>query len=116
MTSITGYNERSWAIDLIAHIQQVVHTNNRAIKSAGGEQSILADGSYLFPDVLLFGDPANAVILQGWELKFPDTRIDAPDFRENAERKAKALGLDSFLAVEYLICPSVCEKGREIYS
>lgn len=92
-----AYNERSWAIDLIAHIKNLVANQNRSIKDAGGEQTIRTEGSNLFPDVLLFGDQSSAVILQGWELKMPDTGIDDIDFRENATKKAVALGLDSFV-------------------
>ena len=51
----------------------------------------------MFPDVLLFGDRSTARILQGWELKMPDTSIYDIEFRQNAEAKARALGLDSFL-------------------
>ncbi|MCH5716681.1 N-6 DNA methylase [Niabella hibiscisoli] len=95
--SIAAYNERSWAIDLIGHVKTIVSQNNRSIKDAGGEQTIRTDGGALFPDVLLFGDRETARILQGWELKMPDTRIDDFEFRSNAETKARALGLDSFL-------------------
>lgn len=91
------YNERSWAIDLIGHLKHLATRDNRAIKDAGGEQTVKAEGGSLFPDVLLFGDRATARILQGWELKMPDTGIDDAEFRENAETKARALGLDSFL-------------------
>ena len=91
------YNERSWAIDLIGHLKHLATRDNRPIKDAGGEQTIKAEGGSLFPDVLLFGDRATARILQGWELKMPDTGIDDAEFRENAESKARALGLDSFL-------------------
>ncbi len=93
----TNYNERSWAIDLIGHLKQLAIRHNRSIQDAGGEQTISAEGGSLFPDVLLFGDRATARILQGWELKMPDTGIDDPEFRKNAEAKARALGLDSFL-------------------
>jgi len=93
----TTYNERSWAIDLIGHIKLLCAKNNRAIQDAGGEQTIRAEGGSLFPDVLLFGDQSTARILQGWELKMPDTSIDDPEFRRNAEHKAVALGLDSYL-------------------
>lgn len=93
----TSYNERSWAIDLIGHIKSLATQNNRSIKDAGGEQTIMSEGGSLFPDVLLFGDHATARILQGWELKMPDTSIDDFEFRNNAEIKARALGLDSFL-------------------
>lgn len=92
-----AYNERSWAIDLIGYIKAIVSQNNRSIKDAGGEQTIRTEGSSLFPDVLLFGDRATARILQGWELKMPDTNINDFEFRSNAEAKARALGLDSFL-------------------
>ena len=93
----SGYTERSWAIDLIGHIKQLALRGDRPIKDAGGEQTIRAEGGVLFPDVLLFGDKATARILQGWELKLPDTSIHDTEFRKNAELKACALGLDSFL-------------------
>lgn len=91
------YNERSWAIDLIGHIKSLASANNRSIKDAGGEQTVRVDGGSLFPDVLLFGDRETARILQGWELKMPDTSISDGEFRHNAEIKANALGLDSFV-------------------
>ena len=93
----TTYNERSWAIDLIGHLKQLVGNIERPIKDAGGERTIRTEDGTLFPDVLLFGDRATARILQGWELKMPDTDINDIEFRNNAEAKAKALGLDSFL-------------------
>lgn len=93
----TTYNERSWAIDLIGHLKSIATQSNRSVKDAGGEQTIKTEGGSLFPDVLLFGDRASARILQGWELKMPDTNIDDYEFRNNAELKAHALGLDSFL-------------------
>ena len=92
-----SYNERSWAIDLIGHLKLLATRDNRSIKDAGGEQTVKAEGGSLFPDVLLFGDRTTARILQGWELKMPDTGIDDFEFRDNAETKARALGLDSFL-------------------
>lgn len=92
-----SYNERSWAIDLIGHIKAVVSLQNRTIKDAGGEQTVRTGGGNLFPDVLLFGDRSLALILQGWELKMPDTSIDDYEFRHNATQKAIALGLDSFV-------------------
>jgi hypothetical protein len=91
------YNERSWAIDLIGYIKSLATANNRSIKDAGGEQTVRVDGGSLFPDVLLFGDRETARILQGWELKMPDTSISDGEFRNNAEIKANALGLDSFV-------------------
>lgn len=92
-----AYNERSWAIDLIGHLKHLSNLHNRSIKDAGGEQTVRVDGGNLFPDVLLFGDRATARILQGWELKMPDTPIDNLEFKRNAELKANALGLDSYV-------------------
>jgi len=92
-----NYNERSWAIDLIGHIKTHLTTGNRTIKDASGEQTLRTDGGSLFPDVLLFGDRSTARVLQGWELKMPDTSIDDFEFKHNAEAKAVALGLDSYI-------------------
>ncbi len=92
-----GYNERSWAIDLIGYIKSKLSKQNRSIKDASGEQTVKTEGGSLFPDVLLFGDKSLALILQGWELKMPDTSIDDPAFFHNAKQKAMALGLDSFV-------------------
>ena len=96
-SSETTYNERAWALDLVGHIKGIVGTANRSIQAVGGERTVNVDGGALFPDVLLFGDRATARILQGWELKLPDTHIDDLELRQNAELKARALGLDSFL-------------------
>lgn len=97
MTIGVSYNERSWAIDLIGYIKGIVSSQDRSIKDAGGEQTVRAAGGGLFPDVLLFGDRSLALILQGWELKMPDTDINDYDFRDNARQKALTLGLDSFV-------------------
>lgn len=92
-----NYNERSWAIDLVSHINEFLSSQNRSIKRAGGEHTISTDGGILYPDVLLFGDDSSGLILQGWELKMPDTKIDDREFFDNAKSKAEALGLDSFV-------------------
>ncbi len=92
------YNERAWAIDLISHLKTVAKGEHRAVRGAGGEYTTKDQaGGSLFPDVLLFGDPSNAVTLQGWELKFPDTDIGDAEFRDNAELKARNMTLDSFV-------------------
>jgi len=90
------YNERSWAIDLISFINSII-VNHTPIQRAGGEYSISKDSQTLFPDVLLFGDMTTGNILQGWELKMPDTSISDIKFIENAAIKARNLGLNSFL-------------------
>ena len=92
-----NYNERSWAIDLIGHLQSIAHTGHQTVRHVSGEQTIAVEGGSMFPDVLLFGDRDAARILQGWELKLPDTSIDDAEFFDNAEEKARSLGLDSFV-------------------
>lgn len=69
------YNERSWGIDVISEINRIIQTQHRPIRRAGGERTITAATGRLFPDVLLFSDQAQARIIQGWELKMPDTPI-----------------------------------------
>ena len=95
--SKVGYNERAWGVDLISYIDRFSQSRDRPIKGASGEHTISGRSNRLFPDVLLFGDRSKGLILQGWELKFPDTQISDTEFRQNAEEKADRLGLDSFL-------------------
>jgi len=90
------YNERAWAIDLISYINSILDIN-KPIQRAGGEYSLSKDSQTLFPDVLLFGDKTTGSVLQGWELKMPDTPINNEIFISNATLKAKNLGLNSFL-------------------
>ncbi|KKP40234.1 MAG: hypothetical protein UR30_C0005G0015 [Candidatus Peregrinibacteria bacterium GW2011_GWC2_33_13] len=94
---ITNYNERSWGIDLISAINSSLINRDIIIKHAGGENSLKINKKTLFPDVLIFGDSHSGKILQGWELKMPDTDIDNAEFIKNAKEKAVALGLNSFL-------------------
>jgi hypothetical protein len=92
-----NYNERSWAIDLITDINLWLTQRNITIKRAGGENTLKSGLKSLFPDVLLFGDLDKGRILQGWELKMPDTSLDDEEFIKNAKTKAKLLSLNSFL-------------------
>lgn len=96
MTKV-NYNERSWAIDLISEINLWLVGKRLLIKRAGGENTLKAKNKVLFPDVLLFGDDSQGKILQGWELKMPDTPIDDIEFINNAKTKALNLSLNSFL-------------------
>lgn len=117
MSASTTYTERSWAIDLISHINSLVSSLNRPIQGAGGEQSVGTTEGRLFPDVLLFGDRTSGLIMQGWELKMPDTAIDAPDLICNARRKAIALDLDSFVVWNVSEAQlHVREKGADVYT
>ena len=90
-------NERSWGIDVISLVNAFVANKDIAIKSAGGENTLSGAKNSLFPDLLLFSDTNKSGILQGWELKMPDTAINNEEFISNAEKKARLLSLDSFL-------------------
>ena len=96
MAKVT-YNERSWAIDVISEIS--LHLTNKSwhFKSAGGESTISNEKSSLFPDVLIFKDRSRNIILQGWELKMPDTPINDTELISNAIKKAKILQRNSFI-------------------
>lgn len=72
MPTVT-YNERSWAIDIIAEITVYSSSRSQIIKRAGGENTINTGRKRLFPGVLLYGE--NSDILMGWELKMPDTSM-----------------------------------------
>lgn len=93
-----NYNERAWAIDVISHINLFCSRNNLFVKKAGGERT-LKDHSKktFFPDVLLYGNEGVGEVIQGWELKMPDTPIADIELIENAKLKANKLGLNSFL-------------------
>lgn len=89
-------NERSWAIQLIQEISSYVKNKpDFKIKRAGGETTINTGKQRMFPDVLLFGDENQSLILQGWELKMPDVSIDDFAFVADSWRKAENLGLSS---------------------
>ena len=51
----------------------------------------------MFPDVVLYGNREQSIILQGWELKMPDVPIEDEAFIKDAQRKAIALNLNSCL-------------------
>ena len=96
MAKIT-YNERSWAIDVISEINLYLANKSWHFKSAGGESTISNEKSSLFPDVLIFKDHTKDIILQGWELKMPDTPINDAELISNAIKKAQILQRDSFI-------------------
>jgi hypothetical protein len=96
MAKVT-YNERSWAIDVISEITLYLSNKSWHFRSAGGESTISNEKSSLFPDVLIFKDTTRNVILQGWELKMPDTPINDIELISNAIKKARILQRDSFI-------------------
>lgn len=93
-----GYNERAWAIDVVVAINDYARTKRLAIVQAGGEATVRGDAEErLFPDIVLFGDSEKERVRHGWELKFPDTQIHDAHLLSNAAKKARFLGVDSFL-------------------
>lgn len=97
MGTIVRRNERSWAIVIISEIRVMLNFLNLKIKSVGGESTLSVNKKSMFPDVLLYADKAQTKILQGWELKMPDVLITDEALIADATRKAKALGLNSFV-------------------
>lgn len=97
MGTIVRKNERSWAIVIISEIKMMLNGLGLKIKSAGGESTLSVNKKSMFPDVLLYADEAQTKILQGWELKMPDILITDEELIADATRKAKALGLNSFV-------------------
>lgn len=96
MATTIRKNERSWAIELISQINQFTKDNDLIIKHAGGESTVSEyRGQSMFPDVILYGDDDHSSVLQGWELKMPDVPITDVDFILDAQRKARALNLNS---------------------
>lgn len=91
------YNERSWAIDVISEINLFLANKRWHFQGAGGENTISHGKKSLFPDVLLFQDSSKNIIVQGWELKMPDTPIHDSELINNAIKKAQILKRDSFL-------------------
>lgn len=97
MGTIVRKNERSWAIVIISEIKVMLNSLNLKIRSVGGESTLSVNKKSMFPDVLLYEDEAQTKILQGWELKMPDVLITDEALIADATRKAKALGLNSFV-------------------
>lgn len=89
------YNERSFTIDIISEINRVSSLNNNIISKAGGEYTVNNGKKKLFPDVILFSNKGE--VLQGWEMKMPDTSLLDQELITNAESKARRLNLNTFL-------------------
>ena len=108
------FNERAWGIQIISEINRLVSEKavNYCVKCAGGEFGMAQEGaSTLFPDVLLFGDASAHLIIQGWELKTPETDIADVKLLANAQEKARRMNTISFVvwngrvAVLYVLDP-----------
>lgn len=111
MAKVT-YNERSWAIDVISEINVFLATKSWHFKGAGGESTISNNKKSLFPDVLIFKDQTKDIIVQGWELKMPDTLINDAELISNAIKKAKILQRDSFILWNVKSAVLYCKKGE----
>jgi len=92
-----NYNERSWAIDVISEINSFISNKSWHFKCASGETTIIENKKSLFPDILLYKDISKETILQGWELKMPDTPINDSELISNAIKKAKILKRENFV-------------------
>jgi len=91
-------NERDWAGQLISWIQKAISEGRTIFEDATNDTGIkLQTGRTKFPDILLFTDKTSGIIFNGWELKFPDTKVDDKEMLENALEKAERLKSDSFV-------------------
>lgn len=90
-------NERSWVIELISKINSFLNKYNMRIKRANGEKTLSTESEVMFPDIILYGDKKRREVLQGWEVKMPDVKINDPKFISDAEKKARNLNLNSFM-------------------
>ncbi|MBL1215072.1 MAG: SAM-dependent DNA methyltransferase [Ignavibacteriae bacterium] len=94
----TRYNERVWTGHVISWIQEAIRQGRTVFQDATNDAGIvLESGKTKFPDILLFSDKVSGIIFNGWELKFPDTKIDDIDMLENALEKAERIGANSFV-------------------
>lgn len=116
MAAIIRRNERSWAIELITKINIIAHANDLSIKRAGGESTISTGrGNTMFPDVVLYGNEEQSIILQGWELKMPDVPIEDDTFIKDAQRKAIALNLNSCLIWNFTYAVLYIRDDRDLF-
>ena len=91
-------NERDWAGQLISWIQEAIRERRTIFEDVTNDVGIkLESGRTKFPDILLFTDKVSGIVFNGWELKFPDTRVDDETMIENALEKAEMLRSDSFV-------------------
>jgi len=91
-------NERVWAGYLVSWIQEEIRDNKSIFQDATIDMGIKVEsGRTKFPDILVFTDKISGIIFNGWELKFPDTKIDDRDLLLNALEKAKRIKSDSFV-------------------
>lgn len=91
-------NERDWAGQLISWIKEAINEGRSLFSDVTNDTGVkLESGKTKFPDILLFIDKVSGVVFNGWELKFPDTKVDDRVMLENALEKAERLKSDSFV-------------------
>lgn len=92
-------NERSNQFLLVDTINDYLNHREYEIKKMAGEFTVFNTDQqkHMFPDILLFSDCDLTKVLQGWELKMPETPITDPALINDAKRKAETLGLKSFV-------------------
>lgn len=117
MATVVRRNERSWAIEIISKINSIAMANDLMIKKAGGENTVSTGrGNTMFPDVMLYGNREQSIILQGWELKMPDVPIEDETFIKDAQRKAIALNLNSCLIWNFTYAVLYIRGDRNTFS
>ena len=92
------FNERAWAGQIISWIKELITSGKTIFQEATNDEGIkVASGKTKFPDILLFTDKISGLVFNGWELKFPDTRVDDTQMLLNALEKAERLKSNSFV-------------------
>lgn len=107
-------NERSNQTIIIDLVNEYLNHREYKIKKMAGEFSItnIDEKIHMFPDILLFSDDSETQVLQGWELKMPDTPITDQALFNDAKRKAETLGLDSFIIWNFTYGELFIRKGK----
>ncbi|MDE6717345.1 MAG: N-6 DNA methylase [Muribaculaceae bacterium] len=91
-------NERDWAGQLISWLKEDISKGTTTFEDATNDTSVSIEGGRTkFPDILIFSNKTSGLIFNGWELKFPDTKVDDVAMLENALEKARRINSDSFV-------------------
>jgi hypothetical protein len=91
-------NERTFAGNIIGWLQIAIRDGRTIFEDATNDSGIKVEsGRTKFPDILLFSNKISGIVVNGWELKFPDTPVDDSTLLENALEKAKKLKSNSFV-------------------
>lgn len=91
-------NERAWAGQIISWLKHSIVSGSTIFEDATNDEGLKLDsGKTKFPDILLFIDKSSGIVFNGWELKFPDTKVDDIEMLQNALEKAEKLKSNSFV-------------------